>query len=250
MSRPLSVLAVDDEPPALDELAFLLGQSELAGPVRAAGSAEEALRMLNERNVDLVLLDVAMPGLDGVELARVLARFACPPAVAFVTAHEDHAVEAFDVGAVGYLLKPLDRERLERLLRRVVNAASPAAGGVDPVDGVEYETIALDHAGRTVLAARGDVVLVEAAGDYVRVRLRDGTSHLARVPISVLEHCWSKHGFARVHRGFLVSLRDVSELRSDAGGTSIVVGDRLVHVSRRHLHDLRERLVRQAPRAR
>lgn len=116
----LSVLAVDDELPALDELTFLLENSALVSSVRSARSATEALHHMHDEHYDVVLLDIAMPGLDGLELARVLARFSHPPAIVFVTAHEEHALEAFEVGGVGYLLKPVTHDRLVTTLRRVV----------------------------------------------------------------------------------------------------------------------------------
>ena len=118
----LRALAVDDELPQLDELAYLLRRDERVGEVLTASDATEALRQLRDRPVDVVFLDIRMPGLDGLELARVLTRFAQPPAVVFVTAHDDRAVDAFDLGAVDYLLKPLRADRLSESLRRVVDA--------------------------------------------------------------------------------------------------------------------------------
>src|SRR5215218_6273392 len=94
----LRVLAVDDEVPALDELAYLLRADPRVGRLHTAGDATEALRVLRDIDVDAVFLDIRMPGLDGMELARVLGRFAKPPAVVFVTAYDDRAAEAFDLG--------------------------------------------------------------------------------------------------------------------------------------------------------
>ncbi len=187
-----------------------------------------------------MLVDIRMPDLDGFALTQVLDRFADPPPVAFVTAHERHALEAFEVGAVGYLLKPIEVERLERLLRRVVH---PDQGQPEQL---ALETISLEHAGRTRIASRAEVVLVESAGDYVRVHLKDGSSHLLRMPISLLEQAWTEHGFVRVHRRYLVALREVSELRADESGTALVLAGRVIPVSRRHLRDLRDRLVGNA----
>lgn len=237
MTTGLSILAVDDEPPGLDELCFLLTSCELAGLVVAVGSATEALRKLQEQAFDVMLIDIRMPGLDGLELARVLDRFASRPAVVFVTAHEEHALDAFDVGAVGYLLKPIDRERLERVLQRVV--AEQRGDGA-----FELEVLPVEQAGTTRFVARGEVRFVEAAGDYVRVHLRDRSSHLVRIPMAVLEQEWSEHGFARVHRSYLVAVREIRELRTDENGTAVAVDGRLIPVSRRHLRELRDRLVR------
>src|SRR6478609_6332862 len=101
-SRPMRVLVVDDERPALDELAYLLGREQRISEVLTSDSATEALRILQDCSVDAVFLDIQMPGLTGLELAQVLSRFRTPPSIVFVTAHEQHAVEAFDVRAVDY----------------------------------------------------------------------------------------------------------------------------------------------------
>lgn len=236
----LSVLAVDDEAPSLDELSFLLERSPLVDRVAVARSATDGLRLLRDGTFDAVLLDIRMPGLDGMELARVLERFAHPPVVIFVTAHETHALEAFDVGAAGYLLKPVVEERLDLVLRRAVTMHRR------PEDPVSPDTVAVDAGNRTVLVGRRDIAWVESAGDYVRLHLRDGASYLLRTPMAVLEDEWGDHGFARVHRSYLVSLRDIKEVRTDGSHTSVHLDGRELPVSRRHLRELRDRLVRQA----
>lgn len=253
----LAILAVDDEAPALDELSYLLERSPCVGRVAVARSATDGLRRLRDEEFDVVLLDVRMPGLDGLELAHVLNRFANPPAIVFVTAHEDHALEAFEVGASGYLLKPVDAERLEQVLRRVgrppAPAPSPAADGVSadgvPGGGARHNgarrsgILAVDTGSRTLLVPRSDVVWVESAGDYVRLHLRDGASYLLRTPMATLEEEWSD-AFVRVHRSYLVSLLDITELVTDGAHSSVRLGEHEVPVSRRHVHELRERLVR------
>ena len=115
----MRVLVVDDERPALDELAYLLQRDERVGEVLSCDSATDALRVLQEQEVDALFLDIQMPGLSGLELAQVLTRFRQPPAIVFVTAHEGHAVEAFDLQAVDYVLKPVRAERLAEAVRRV-----------------------------------------------------------------------------------------------------------------------------------
>jgi DNA-binding LytR/AlgR family response regulator len=239
----LSVLAVDDETPALDELTFLLENSTLVSSVRAAKSATDALHFMHDEHYDVVLLDIAMPGLDGLELARVLSQFSHPPAIVFVTAHEEHALEAFDVGGMGYLLKPVTHDRLVSTLRRVVNRP------VDDIpDSGSLETILVEIGSLTKILAREDVSWIESAGDYVRLHLRGGGHHLVRMPISFLEEKWSEHGFARIHRSYLVALRDIHELRTSEGHTVVGVGTFDLPVSRRHVKELRDRLVRHARR--
>ena len=123
----LSVLVIDDERPALDELAFLLDRDPRIGTVLTSDSATDALRILHEEAVDAVFLDISMPGLTGLELAQVLARFKEPPPVVFVTAHEQHAVDAFELNAVDYVLKPVREDRLTEAVRRVVEGSGRAS---------------------------------------------------------------------------------------------------------------------------
>ena len=119
----LRLLVIDDEQPALDELEFLLGRDDRVGSVRTCDSATEALRLLRETEVDGVFLDIQMPGLSGLELAGVLANFRSPPPVVFVTAHDEHAVDAFELDALDYVLKPVREERLAEAVRRVLAAS-------------------------------------------------------------------------------------------------------------------------------
>ncbi len=233
----LAVLAVDDEAPSLDELVYLLDRCPEVARADRAANAADALRLLDQRHFDLVLLDVRMPELDGMALARVLSRFSHPPRVAFVTAHEEHAVDAFEVGACGYLLKPVTEERLAALLERVARPDQPPPPA-DPLD-----VVAVDHAGTTLLVRRQDVLWVETAGDYVRLHTTDGRGHLVRVPMVTLQALWTPHGFARVHRRYLVDLHRIRELSSDGAQTTVVIGDRRLPVSRRHAAEVRRRLV-------
>ncbi|MDT7786277.1 MAG: hypothetical protein QOF58_4696, partial [Pseudonocardiales bacterium] len=127
---PLTVLAVDDEPHALEDLAELLADLPEIDEVRTASEASEALAQMAREHFDAVFLDVRMPGMSGTELARVLQRFADPPALVFVTAHEDAAIEAFDLSAIDYVLKPVSAARLRQTVDRIV----AARGGAPPED--------------------------------------------------------------------------------------------------------------------
>ena len=118
----LRVLVIDDERPALDEITFLLEHDERVAEVHATDSPTEALRLLQQLEVDAVFLDIQMPGLTGIELAQVLSRFKTPPVAVFVTAHEQHAVDAFELNAVDYVLKPVREDRLAEAVRRVLAA--------------------------------------------------------------------------------------------------------------------------------
>ncbi|MGN6252385.1 MAG: LytR/AlgR family response regulator transcription factor [Marmoricola sp.] len=232
MTERLSVLVVDDERPALDELAYLLGRDDRIGVVRCCGSATAALRVLREEPVDVVFVDIEMPGLTGLELAEVLARFKEQPRVVFVTAHSEHAVEAFDLQAVDYVLKPVREARLREAVRRVTDA--PATAAAD-------DTIPVELGGVTRFVARSEVRYVEAQGDYSRLHTASG-SHLVRLPISTLEERWGEAGFVRIHRSLLVALPHVEEVRTDNGRCSVLVAGRELQVSRRHTPALRELL--------
>ena len=155
-----------------------------------------------------------MPGLDGLDVARVLARFKAPPKVVFVTAYDEHAVEAFDLRAVDYLLKPVRAERLAEAVRRVGDALG---AGTDPVATDDDETIAVELGGVTRFVQRSDVRFVEAQGDYARLHTA-GESHLVRVPLTTLEEEWAAAGFVRIHRSHLVVAaahrRDAGRLRA------------------------------------
>ncbi|MEV4312385.1 LytTR family DNA-binding domain-containing protein [Actinocrispum sp. NPDC049592] len=240
----LSVLAVDDVPAALDELCRLLRESPEVSEVAGAGDPISALKMIQNGRFGAVFLDISMPGLDGLELASLLTKLSDPPVIVFVTAHEEHAVAAFGIGAVDYLLKPLRAERLADTLARVAKRATAAPeSSVDAMAALPVEI-----GGRTQYVRRSDVQFVEAHGDYVRLHTKTG-AHLVRMPISRLQEYWESAGFARVHRGFLVALASVRELRSDAVGGLLAhtdLGD--VPVSRRHSRELRERLLRAAQR--
>ena len=232
MSEGLRVLAVDDEPPALDELAFLLGRDDRVGEVLTCGSATDALRMLRSEDFDVVLLDVAMPGLNGLELAEVLRQFRHPPAVVFVTAHQHHAVEAFELHAVDYLLKPVREERMREAIRRV----GEGAGSLDPDEQVPVEL-----GGVTRFIRRSDVRYVSAQGDYVRLHTATDDP-LVRMPLGALEQRWAQAGFIRIHRSILVALAHVDEVRLGSGRPTVVVDGVELPVSRRHLPDVRRLL--------
>jgi DNA-binding LytR/AlgR family response regulator len=250
MTAPLRVLAVDDVPPALDELCRLLRQAPEVGDVVAAQDPMTALRLLQDVRFDAVFLDIAMPGLDGLELASLLAKLAQPPVIVFVTAYDRHAVAAYGIGAVDYLLKPVRAERLADALSRVTTVVSARDDkGPAPVGPVQtMAALPVDSGGRTRYVRRADVAFVEANGDYVRLHTRSGV-YLVRMGISKLAEYWVPAGFARVHRGFLVALTQVRELRSDTSGGLLAhteLGD--VPVSRRHTQELREALLRAAQR--
>ncbi|AVZ77127.1 DNA-binding response regulator [Streptomyces lunaelactis] len=258
----LHVLAVDDEVPALEELAYLLRRDPRVGEVRTATDGAQALLDIDRaleggRPLDAVFLDIGMPGLDGVALARVVSRFARPPAVVFVTAHDDYAVDAFSLHAADYVLKPVHPERLAEAVRRVAAAshgagdtaeratASPPEEASQAASGPPDEVICVELAGVTRFVRRSEVLYAEAHGDYARLHTLSAT-HLVRTSLAALEERWGDAGFVRIHRTYLVALRQVQELRMGAGQACVRIGDELLPISRRHFRQVRDLLVRHA----
>ena len=223
MTRRLRVLVVDDEPLArrvLERLLVAHADVEVAG---TASDGLEALAMLAEQPVDLLLADIAMPRLAGLELVERLAPDH-QPAVVFVTAHAGHAVGAFELGAADYLLKPVAPERLALALSRVRTTLDAArASGLAPLvramDPAPAQTKAIEHlwvhqgSGRARILL-SDVELIRAEGDYVRVVTAQSES-LADGPLERLDAILAPVGFLRVHRSALVRIAAVSEVRSD-----------------------------------
>ena len=251
------VLAVDDEPKPMAMLLEVLEAEPRIGTILKATNATEALSILRPGSrdvngvplprVDVVFLDIKMPGLDGLELARVLATIPNPPAVVFATAYDEKALDAFEIGAADYLMKPVSRERLANTMRRI--AASRRDAAAPGEQSTEDEVIPVELAGTTKLVPRSSVRWVEAHGDYARLHTGEG-SHLVRIPLSQLEDRWSEAGFVRIHRSFLVALPLVTELRMSSSGYVVRVGNgedaTELPVSRRHTRELKDRLVRAA----
>jgi DNA-binding LytR/AlgR family response regulator len=230
---------VDDERPALDELAYLLERDDRVGEVLTCDSATEGLVTLQSEDVDAVFLDIQMPGLTGIELAQVLSRFRTPPAIVFVTAHDEHAVDAFELRAVDYVLKPVRADRLAEAVRRVVE------GGGDTSSSQDLE-VPVERGGVTRIVRRSEITHVEAQGDYARLHTAEG-SHLLRVPLTQLETEWGPAGFVRIHRSLLVALAHVTELRMDGGRCSVRLSDGSeLGVSRRQTRELRDLYLRRS----
>jgi DNA-binding LytR/AlgR family response regulator len=253
MTESLRVLVVDDEPLAGTDLAWLLRSRPDITSVEIVTSATDALRLLETVTFDVIFTDVRMPGFSGLDLARVLARFEKSPAVVFVSAYEDHALEAFEVAAVDYLLKPIVPERLADSVaraRRHLSSTAPTAEPAAPttpepkVEDNDLDTIFCEVAGVMRKVTRAEIAYVEASRDFVRIHTAHG-SHLVRLAISNLEATWEGHGWVRLHRSFLAPLDRISELRvGPDGGWVARVGDRHLPVSRRHLPTVRSRLQR------
>lgn len=229
----INVLVADDELPAVEELAFLLGKDERIGTIHRAASGAEALRALEAESVDAVFLDIHMPAVSGLDIARAISHSAHPPAVVFVTADEDCALEAFELAAVDYLLKPVRAERLARSVSRISELIK---------DGSKVpEMITVDQGGTTRMIRRDDVSYVQAQGDYARLHTAEA-SYLIRVPLSDLEQQWAEAGFIRIHRSYLMSLNHVGHMKLAAARPSVTVAGAELPISRRHLPSVRDKL--------
>ena len=205
----LQVLVVDDEPLARSRLRTLLGDCS-APAARVGGeaaNATQAMEMLRRQPFDAVLLDIRMPGADGLALAQALRMLAQPPAVIFVTAHAEHAVEAFELEAADYLTKPVRLERLQMALQKV-ERSSIAVRGVQPE--TPLEVLVIQDRGRTERVPLAEVLYFKAELKYVTVRTAT-RSYILDASLSDLEEKYVSL-FMRVHRNALVARNAVRAL--------------------------------------
>jgi len=229
----IAAAVVDDEAPARSELRYLLSQHEDVEVVGEAASADEADGLLRAGGYDVVFLDVELPGLSGLELAP-LAR----AAVVFVTAHERYAVDAFAVEAFDYLVKPVEPERLARVVERLAQARRRAAPAVEKIPVVSA-------GGAKTLLDYDAVHWVEADGDYSRVHTYD-RSYLSTSSLRELEELLPTARFVRIHRSHLVNLAKVAAVRrAGPDRLRLALDDEArteLDVARRQTRAIRERL--------
>lgn len=243
----LKVLIVDDEALARSRMRTLLGEctDPRADVVGEGANAVQAMEQIQRTGCDLVMLDIHMPGVDGMALAATLRGMAAPPAVVFVTAYAEHAVHAFELEAVDYLTKPVRRERLQQALQKVVRLRSASDSVQD--NGLP-ESLIIQERGRSERVALADVIYLKAELKYITVRTAE-KEHIFDGALSDLEQRYS-HLFVRVHRNALVSRRAVRavEKHNDPvegeGWTVRLDGvDERLAVSRRQLAAVREALM-------
>lgn len=204
MNTPLKVFLVDDEAPARARLRALLADCQASLPNILVGEAEngiEALEKLNSVAADVVLVDIRMPGMDGLALARHLSRFPKPPAVIFITAYDQHAIDAFEVGALDYLLKPVRLQRLIDALGRARRLSPEDDAVLAPL--AERRHFTVNDRGRVWLVPVEDVLYLRAELKYVTLRTREQEFVLTE-SLTSLENEFSQD-FLRIHRNCLVS---------------------------------------------
>lgn len=213
-NSPLRVVLVDDEPLAIERLETLCGRIADVEVVGKADHGEAALDVIAKNAPDLVLLDLTMPGIGGIEVAKKLARQETPPAVIFVTAHESFAVEAFDLDAVDYVLKPVAAERLERAISRALAKRSEPA----EVSDTEWlRELWVPHRSELVRVSVADVRRIDAERDYVRLYVGEKT-YLLLQTIAGLEQKLDPEAFIRIHRSTILRRDHIAGLRHDGLG--------------------------------
>ncbi len=218
----MRTLIVDDEPLAVERMQILCSRIPALQVVGTASDGAAALRLIAALTPDLVLLDMTMPEVDGLGVARALAGQAHRPAVVFVTAHDDFAVEAFDCDAVDYVLKPVAQERLERAVERAqARRAAPVETQLTPEKPASdwIEEFWVPHRSELVRVAAADLERIDAERDYVRLHAGDsGRSYMMLHTIAGLEARLDPDRFIRLHRSTIVRKDRIAGLRHDGLG--------------------------------
>jgi two-component system LytT family response regulator len=255
------ILVIDDEPLARDRVIRLVRRRAPSAAVREAGHGAAAIELLRTFAPDAVFLDVEMPGPGGLEVIRTIGAERMPPTV-FVTAYEEHALAAFDVAAVDYLLKPFDAGRFDRAwdrlaardaqraagadagrLKTLLETLAPAARAASPPPSGDGSRLVLRQGAGSVVVPLRDVLWIESAGNHVVLHGR-GTSWRARGTLARIEATLDGARFVRIHRRFVIDVDALREVRPWSGGDQLAVledGAKLP-VSRNHRHALAARL--------
>lgn len=242
----LNALIVDDEAPARSELRYLLEETGRVDTIREALNAREAVESLvkskegTDQRIDVIFLDISMPKTSGMQLAEALHKLKNPPAVVFVTAYSEYALEAFNVDAVDYLMKPVETDRLNRALDKVEAIVKPA-----PASHPAQERIPVEKGGRKVLVPVDEIRYIEAKDDYSCI-YTDGDRFLSTISLAKLEQKLTPHGFFRVHRGYIVNLDHVEDVEVISSGILQLgikgMEEKKIPVSRRRVVPLKRAL--------
>ncbi|HLH55861.1 MAG TPA: LytTR family DNA-binding domain-containing protein [Verrucomicrobiae bacterium] len=245
-----TALIIDDEAPARGRLRKMLDREPDISVIGECSNGPEAISSIQSRQPDVIFLDVQMPEVNGFDVLRAL-RPEQLPAVIFVTAHDTHAVQAFEVHALDYLLKPFTQERLQQALRRAQKARGKSSQPIDQLrdllQSLQRQTkyldrIAIKNSSQTVFVKVGLVDYLESAANYVVVRSR-GESYILRETLSNLEARLPPELFLRISRSVIVNLERVKTLQLNAQGESVLVledGRQLVVT--RTLREVQQRL--------
>ncbi len=245
----LSVLIVDDEPLARDGLRILLEEEKGIARIGEAKHGAEAIRMIRAQSPDIVFLDVQMPEVDGFDVVREVGPDRMP-GVIFVTAHDRYAIQAFEINAIDYLLKPVSRERFHEAMKRTRERLPHAANGERVLASLlqtlsspqKYlNRVAIRSSGKTYFATLTDVDWMQAAENYVQLNA-GGTRHLVHVPMQTLHESLDPAQFLRIQRSYIVNVTRVKEVESVGRGEYVFVmktGERL-QSSRTHYEQVKK----------
>lgn len=245
----MRVLIVDDEQPARERLRQLVTDSGQHEVVAEAANGEEAIALATQHNPDVVLLDIRMPGVDGIETAHHLNAMEAPPAVVFTTAYDEYAIDAFDARAIGYVLKPVRRERLERALDHAARVSGQMLKQLTDDSNLKSsrQHVCTREHGELRLIPIVNIRYFNADQKYVTVHHSGGES-LIDDSLKQLEEEFAD-AFVRIHRNTLVALQQIDRLEKADDGKSMVVlrdghveSNAALNISRRHLADVRRRL--------
>ena len=245
----MKVLIVDDEQPARERLSQLVGDLDNYEVAGEAANGHEALGMAATIRPDIVLLDIRMPGLDGIEVARHLNAAENPPAIVFTTAYDEYAVAAFDARAIGYVLKPVRRVKLEAALSQASRLARATIDDVAASPGIDArrEHVCAQTGDRLKLIPIASIDYFRADQKYVAVHHADGV-HLINESLKALEEEFADR-FVRIHRSALVAVARIATLEKSSEGKYRVIlrgdsqdRDDALIISRRHVADVRKRL--------
>ncbi|WP_150291924.1 LytR/AlgR family response regulator transcription factor [Sphingobium estronivorans] len=240
----IRTLIVDDEPLAVERLQMLCAREPRIALVGTASDGEAALRLIEGLEPDLVMLDIAMPLLDGIGVARATSRMGICPAVIFVTAFEGFAVEAFDLAAVDYLLKPVAHERLSRAVDRVEQAlgnhAATAPATSREAESEWAEEFWVPHRSELIRLGAVQIDRIEAERDYMRLHVGQN-SYLLHQTISSLENRLDPQQFVRLHRSHIVRREYIARLRHDGSGvwSACLADDTEIRIGRTYLANAR-----------
>lgn len=245
---PLRVVIVDDEAPARSRLRDLLADCVASLPLEIAGEAAsgpQALEMIERQRADVVLLDIRMPGMDGIETAQHLRKLERPPAVIFTTAYDAYALKAFEVHAIDYLLKPIRAARLLEALSAARSAVAPKAAALADMRRAPRTSLSSSERGKVMLIPVADIIYLRAELKYVTVRTRE-REYLVEESLTRLEEEFGER-FVRAHRSCLVARAAIRGFERGAGDGGdghwevLLNGcDERIAVSRRQQHIVRD----------
>ncbi|MDB5069815.1 MAG: LytTR family transcriptional regulator [Candidatus Eremiobacteraeota bacterium] len=240
----MRALVVDDEPLVRSELVYTIGKVADDVEVTEAPDAVEALRELAGSQYDVVFLDINLPGLSGLEATKVINALPSAPQVVFVTAHDEHAVDAFELAAFDYVVKPVSEERLARTLERLRGMRQNSSPAIIAGNGT-LARVALEDGERTRLVKTADIRYVQANGHVVTARVYDGDLRW-KGSLAEAASRFEPAGFLRVHRAYLVNPERVVEVEPFFNGSYLLrVDDKArseVPVSRNYLSAVRKAL--------